>query len=147
MNTVKRAKSDDRERVERFLVQAGLNIEGIDDILDNFFLLENSQKSIVGTLGVEIKGNRGLLRSLAIAPSVPEEDLFTLFETARVDSRDRGLSTIFLATSKATSVALFQFLGFELLDASSFHTELHSFEYFHQIKNVDNCFLMKCKLA
>ncbi|WP_335871465.1 hypothetical protein [Bacillus sp. 2205SS5-2] len=146
MNTVNVANSSDRDKIENFLMKAGLSVDGVLEEGNPFFIMKDEQEKIVGTLGIEIQAKKGLLRSLAIAPAVPEQDLFTLFETARMDSRERGLSTIYLATNKATSVALFQFLGFELLDASALQSELSHFTYLAKLENMQSTFLMKCEL-
>ncbi|QKI83526.1 GNAT family N-acetyltransferase [Kroppenstedtia eburnea] len=64
MFTVRRAIPEDREAILQLLQQAGVSEKGVDRHLGNFLLVEEPLEGRkVGTAGLEIHGDRGLLRS------------------------------------------------------------------------------------
>lgn len=63
------AEKNDLPAIQTLLESWQLPIEGIDEHLNHFFVLEEGKK-ILGSIGLEIYGNKALLRSLAVAPEV-----------------------------------------------------------------------------
>ena len=63
------AEKNDLPAIQTLLESWQLPIEGIDKHLNHFFVLEEGKK-ILGSIGLEIYGNKALLRSLAVAPEV-----------------------------------------------------------------------------
>ncbi|OYD07998.1 GNAT family N-acetyltransferase [Paludifilum halophilum] len=69
MFTVRKATAEDIESITHLLRTAGTNDEGVDKHLDHFLIVEDPRVQpprIVGTAGIEIYGNRGLLRSFVM---------------------------------------------------------------------------------
>lgn len=67
MFAVRRAVQEDRESILRLLRQAGVSESGMDRHLMNFLIVEEpvTQRK-VGTVGMEVHGDRGLLRSFVM---------------------------------------------------------------------------------
>ena len=62
------ARPQDCDKVALLLKRSGLPIDDIDSCLEGFFTAFN-EDNLVGTIGLEVYENIGLLRSLAVAPS------------------------------------------------------------------------------
>jgi amino-acid N-acetyltransferase len=58
---------DDLERVSTLLVEAGLPLDGVSQHFRHF-LVARAEGAIVGAVGLEPYGDRGLLRSLVVHP-------------------------------------------------------------------------------
>lgn len=67
---VRLAKESDIITMEQLLEKAGLNKEGLADHLENFLVVEDvrdgDKPNVVGMVGLEIYGKRGILRSLVL---------------------------------------------------------------------------------
>ena len=60
------ANAEDKKAINRLLVEVDLPHEGLSNHLHNF-LLAKSNDTLVGVVGLEVLGEFGLLRSLAVA--------------------------------------------------------------------------------
>jgi N-acetylglutamate synthase-like GNAT family acetyltransferase len=68
--------------------------------------------TIVGTVGLEVMGDLGLLRSLAVLPELRGQRLgHALWDGARDLARRRGISRLYLLTT--TAAGLFSRCGFK----------------------------------
>lgn len=115
---LRNAKSADLPRVKSLLKQNDLPLLGVDECFDNFVIAENENGSLIGVAGVELYGDRGLLRSVAV------DDHFrglgyggALVQAALSNARARGVKVIYLFTEDAA--AYFQRLGFEAIDRAN----------------------------
>lgn len=104
---------DERE-VLRLLSEAGLPIEDLtDDKLKDFLVARRGDSSVIGAIGVELYGDRGLLRSLVVHPSYRGRGLGKrLTSELEFRARKRGIKTLYLLTMSA--VDFFPRLGYKL---------------------------------
>src|SRR5690606_38688724 len=67
MVAVRRADKGDGETIARLLRQAGISDRGVDDHLGHFLIVEEEGSCrTIGTVGLEIYGDKGLLRSFVM---------------------------------------------------------------------------------
>lgn len=147
METIVRcAQAVDKGKIISFLNKANLGTEGVEEAIDYFLIMEDENKHIQATLGIEPIGSFGLLRSLAMTPKANENDIFLIFEQMLKLSREKKLKQLYLATNKPSSLSLFSLLGFQQVDSSRLPQELFQSEHVKHIFNVDNSIFMVLNL-
>lgn len=112
MKQIRTANEHDIETVKEFLQKADVSTNGIDSMIDHFILMEDEEKNLVATLGIERIEKDGLLRSLVITSKVEQTNLLTLFKSAISLAKHKELEHLYLATNKQASVQFFAMLGF-----------------------------------
>jgi amino-acid N-acetyltransferase len=110
------ARSEDWSKVRELLLSQGLPEAGAFEHLGSFVVIWTAG-TIVGTAGVEVYTDAGLLRSVAVQPDSWKKGLGTLLTVAAVErARQLGVHDLYLLTTTAT--AFFQRQGFELVSRS-----------------------------
>jgi len=97
------ATAADLPAVAEFLKSCGLPAQDLTpEILAGFELAFAADGRLVGQIGLEIFGDIGLLRSLAVAPDLRGQGLGEQLVTRReAEARRAGLSAVYLLTSSA----------------------------------------------
>ncbi|WP_221567312.1 GNAT family N-acetyltransferase [Alkalihalobacillus sp. TS-13] len=104
------AETNDAPSIKKFVAQAGLSNEGIEECIQTFIILETDKKKMAGTVGLERFGESGLIRSLVLDKEYSSEELLLRLLTAIIRLADQqGIKTVYLLT-KVTSI--FYTLGF-----------------------------------
>lgn len=143
---VRCAQVEDKHRLISFLQEANLGTEGIEETIEYFLIMEDEDRRIRATLGIEPLGEVGLLRSLAVTSQAGENDLLIIFEQMLKLAREKQLVQLFLATNKNSSIHFFSLLGFEMEEQSNLPQELFRSEHVKHILNVDNSLFMRLNL-
>jgi amino-acid N-acetyltransferase len=100
---VRAARRADLSAVLALLADAGLPVAGVEEWIDSFVVAEDGGR-IVGTAGVEVHGDDGLLRSVAVARDYRGRGLGNaLTEAALARAARDGLSAVYLLTETAES--------------------------------------------
>lgn len=147
METIVRcAQAVDKGRLISFLSQANLGIEGVEESIEFFLIMEDENSRIQATLGIEPIGKIGLLRSLAMTTQANENDLFVIFEQMLKLSKEKKLEKLYLATNKSTTLPFFSLLGFKREEFSLLPKELFRSQHVSHILNVDNSTFMVLEL-
>jgi amino-acid N-acetyltransferase len=108
--TLRRATATDHEAVAALLQRAGLPLDGVAAWLDHFWVAEESGR-VIGAAGMEVYGDGGLLRSVAVAPEWRSSGIGrTLVERVLEDGRAAGVHDVYLLTT--TAERYFPRLGF-----------------------------------
>ena len=119
---------DDLPAVEGLLVTAGLPTAGVRDCISDFILAESGGK-LVGAIGVEVRGNHGLLRSAVVSGDVQGHGVGrSLVERLIAGASSRGLESLYLLTTTAEN--WFPRFGFERVTRSEVPGELMESEEF-----------------
>lgn len=97
-----KAKSEDLLRVHEILESCGLPTQGLTrDYMKHFYILESDTQTI-GTIGLEIYGRYGLLRSLAVSKDHRGLGLGKkLVRKLESYSQSKGIDKLFLLTTTA----------------------------------------------
>jgi amino-acid N-acetyltransferase len=98
---IRPADASDGATAERLLVSADLPVAGVAEAVGNFFVAE-VPAGVVGVAGLEIHGDDGILRSVAVAAAERGRGLGALL-TDRVlaHARRSGLRRVYLLTTTA----------------------------------------------
>jgi amino-acid N-acetyltransferase len=91
----------DLPSVEHLLTTAGLPLAGVSGTIATFVVAEHRRR-LVGVAGLEVCGDHGLLRSVAVAPAWRNRGLArALVNWVIAVAEERGLSAIYLLTTTA----------------------------------------------
>jgi amino-acid N-acetyltransferase len=113
---IESAGPGDEAALRAFLQSAGLPAADVDPRRQEY-LLAHEGGALVGTIGLEIHGQDGLLRSLAVAPHQRGRGLAAKLHDGALElARSRGLRTVYLLTTTAESYATRR--GFERIPRS-----------------------------
>jgi amino-acid N-acetyltransferase len=99
--TLRPARDEDLAAMEQLLTSSGLPVDGVADALCTFIVAE-SDKEIVGVVGLEICDEHALLRSTAVAPEWRDRGLGRqLVERIIAEAEARNISALYLLTTTA----------------------------------------------
>ncbi|MCQ6281765.1 GNAT family N-acetyltransferase [Bacillus sp. EB600] len=144
---IRRANGDDLVSLKAFLAKAGLGTQGLTEETAGYFLvIENEDRTLRGTLGIEPFKENGLLRSLVVTSGQAESDIYLLFQHAFLLAKELGIVTLFLATNKNGTVQFLQILGFQVVDKTELPQELSQSAHINHIMSVDNSIFFKFSL-
>jgi amino-acid N-acetyltransferase len=148
MFVIRTANSGDVPAILRLLQGAGVREEGVDKHPESFWVLEEigNPPRIAGTLGMEVYGKAGLLRSFIIQrerwnPHVGVKFLLLALSAAR----DRGIDELYLATPG--SFSLFEEIGFTAVSGDELPEPLRASDHLRQAAMSGETRLMRCRLS
>jgi amino-acid N-acetyltransferase len=109
---IDRARADELEAVLALLGGAELPTAGVADFFPGGYAVARSGSSVVAVAGLEIHGDFGLLRSVAVLPAVRGAGLARRLVEHRLHAaREQNLRAVYLLTTTASDY--FRRLGFE----------------------------------
>jgi amino-acid N-acetyltransferase len=109
---IRLAKDTDLDAIESLLIQSQLPTAGVRDELCSFLVAEADAR-VVGVVGMEKRGNYGLLRSTAVAPEWRGKHVAKrLVEQIIADAESQGVNALYLLTT--TAERYFPNFGFEV---------------------------------
>lgn len=114
------AEPDDREYVEELLTESDLPTADLDSAYSSLFVCESDERdpdreSYVGLGGLQIEGDAGLLRSVAVEASARGRGYGTAICERLLDrAQTEGLDAVYLLTTTAED--FFAEFGFEEVD-------------------------------
>ena len=107
---IRTAKQNDCAEIVRLLMADALPVEGVDDNLDNFLLLEEGDE-IIGCVGLEFYDKVGLLRSLAVTQNRRGNGYGKRLTEAVLNlAGNKNIETLYLLTE--TAEKFFEKFGF-----------------------------------
>jgi amino-acid N-acetyltransferase len=113
MFAVRKATQRDAVWIREVLRKAQMNNEGVDEHLEQFLVIEDSRQpgNRVGTVGLEIYGKRGLLRSFVLDQvSWNAATGLKLIGVVLTHASRLGLEEVYLMTGNAQPI--FEYFGF-----------------------------------
>ena len=112
---LKRAVPGDLIAVNAMLAWLGLPVEGVADQFGANYVLARDGSGLVGVAGVEVYGDWGLVRSVAVTPDAQGRGIGEMLVRDRIGwARGRGLRGVVLLTT--TAADFFVRFGFERID-------------------------------
>jgi amino-acid N-acetyltransferase len=109
--TIRPARAEDRDAVEALLHRARLPPDGLDEQFGEPYAVAEADGRIVGAAGVEVYGDAGLLRSVAVDEAWQGRGLGAALTRERLAwAERRGLGEVYLMTN--TAAGYFPRLGF-----------------------------------
>ncbi len=120
------ATLEDLQSVLNLLEAAKLPTAGVKDHLQNF-MLEFSDQTLIACAGLEVHGQAGLLRSVAVNPSERNNGIGSrLVKSILEHAKTQQLSSLFLMTETAT--AYFPRFGFKQITRAEIPASLNASE-------------------
>lgn len=120
---IRRARESDIDAVSTLLSSSNLPLDGVADSITDFFVAD-AMDTVVGSVGVEVHGEYGLLRSAAVSEALRGRGVGRrLVNQAIDDARQHGLRALFLLTTTAEDY--FPSFGFEKVVRSTVPAELN----------------------
>lgn len=111
---IRPARSEDFNSITQLLKKENLPVADLLPELPHFFLVEERGK-VLGAIGLEIYGEKALLRSLIVHAGYRNKSLASqLLETMLLYAEEGGIKTLFLITT--TAETYFSKKGFEKID-------------------------------
>jgi amino-acid N-acetyltransferase len=126
------ARPDDLPHVVALLSACGLPALEADDPFGDGYILAEDDGALVGVAGMEIHGDAGLLRSVAVAASARGRGLADALVRDRLDwASTRGASAVYLLTT--TAADYFGRRGFVAVDRSEAPAPIRASREFKEI--------------
>ncbi len=117
--------------IQHLLAKANLSERGIEQNIDNFLVVEDPEKKVIGTVGIEPIGNDGLLRSLVmLSESWNAKVGLDFIELAVAYGKQKGYEKLYLLTN--SSLPFFEYIGFRILEENQIPDHLKASEHFAQ---------------
>ncbi len=102
-HTLRPARADDLAAARRLVAAAQLPLDGLEDQFGPAYAVAEVEGRLVGVAGVEVFATFGLLRSVAVDPSVRGRGVGDALVRDRLGWADgRGLAAVYLLTTTAS---------------------------------------------
>ncbi len=102
--SIRNAGPRDEVHVRALLEACGLSTLGLEDQYGDGYVVAECDGAVVGIAGVEVHGAHGLLRSVAVTPSMRGSGLGVALTLDRVRwAQEHGLESIYLLTTTASA--------------------------------------------
>ncbi len=109
------ARPTDLESVRQLLASCGLGAEGLEYAFPGGYVVVESAGELLGAAGLEVYGEDGLLRSVAVARGQRGAGLGALLVRNRLEwAANRGLRGVYLLTTNAAD--FFGWMGFRRIE-------------------------------
>jgi amino-acid N-acetyltransferase len=116
MHIIRQAETTDVEKIADFLNKAEVKVEGLEEWLDYFLLMETEEdQALIGTIGIEPFEKVGLLRSMILSKGTVEDILFLIQQALKL-AKEKEMDAIYCSVTNQYSLQLFQLLGFQRID-------------------------------
>ncbi|HEY4305470.1 MAG TPA: arsenic resistance N-acetyltransferase ArsN2 [Gemmatimonadaceae bacterium] len=126
--TIRVATMSDLAAIETLLTQSELPTEGVSEALGAFLVAE-APAGIIGVVGLELRGDYGLLRSTAVRPEWRGQRVAKrLVERLIADAKSRNIRALYLLTT--TAEGYFPSLGFRMMPRDDAPEEIHATDEF-----------------
>ena len=128
---LRQASVRDLAAVEDLLTKTHLPLGGVSESIDAFIVAESDGR-VMGTAGVERYGPYGLLRSVAVDPSLQRQGVGrALVERLISDSEQNGIAELYLLTT--TAEEYFPAFGFLKIDREETPVEIQNTSQFRDL--------------
>ena len=139
------AAAENLNSIERLLKECELPYHDIEEHLSHL-VIAMKDKKLIGTIGLEIMNEMGLVRSLAVSPSVRKQGIAKeLYSRIQAHAHLEGIISLYLLT--LTAEEFFSKLGFKNIERNSVPSEIQSTKEFRSlcpetavcmVKNIEN---------
>ncbi len=104
------ANINETKKVEHLLEECKLSIKGLNEHIHNFYLAKLDNK-IIGSVGIEIYGKYGVIRSTAVLPEHRKKGIGAKLAGHMLDyAREKGIEELYLKTENEAT--FFKSVGF-----------------------------------
>lgn len=145
MYAIRQAKHQDIDKLTHLLDSANLHTEGIAKHVSHFFVVEQIEaEKLVGSIGMEVYENYGLLRSFVIERPVGDLKLsLALLNTMLAYAASLSLRKVYLVTQQGSP--FLSELGFTETSLSSLPEAIVNCTYFHRVHPQGKIMVYDCE--
>jgi hopanoid C-3 methylase len=119
---IKLAKPNETKKVGNLLKKCNLSTEGLKEQINNFYLAELNN-GLVGSIGLEIYGKYGIIRSTAVLPQYRKKGIGAKLAKKMIDfAESRGIDEIYLKTENEEK--FFSGIGFRRITPDRIPAEI-----------------------
>jgi len=130
--SLRAARAADLDSIRRLLGEAALPADDLSTPMLAGFVVAERDGRLAGVAGVEVRGDEGLLRSVAVAPELRGSGLGEALVRDRIGwARGRGLRVLGLLTT--TAAGFFPRLGFRTIPRADFPARLRETAEFSEV--------------
>lgn len=142
MHIIRQAEIGDLEKIAAFLTNAEVTVEGLQEWLDYFLLMEaEADQTLIGTIGIEPFGKTGLLRSMVLSKGNVEDILFLIQQALKL-AKDKDLDAIYCKVHNPHSMQLFHLLGFQAIEEENIPAAMKESNTVKNVYTVDKSHFM-----
>ncbi|MDF2607338.1 MAG: hypothetical protein K0S34_1533 [Bacillales bacterium] len=127
MKIVRRAVANDILRLQAFLIKSKLEVLNLEDKIESFYLLTDSNDDLYAASGYVIVDNHVVLRTSAIDSNLNIEDILQFFREILKNLSNQGVIDVYLCAGSESSANFFGALGFIRLNPEEILKILHIF--------------------
>jgi N-acetylglutamate synthase-like GNAT family acetyltransferase len=117
MKIVRRADDNDILRLHAFLLKSKLEVSNLEEKIESFFLLTNSNDELYAASGYVIVDNHVVLRTSAIDSNLAIEEILQFFRDILKNLSNQGVLDVYLCAGSESSANFFSALGFKRLNS------------------------------
>ncbi|WP_174734780.1 GNAT family N-acetyltransferase [Mesobacillus harenae] len=144
--SIRYAVKEDTNKLRDLLQNANLSLEGLEETIDYFLIMEDSNRKMIATLGIEPLQSVGLLRSFVVSGSLSEQHIIMMFDHMLQLAREKALTSLYLASNKQNALTFFEEIGFRAVSKQEIPKDLYHSSHLKNILNVDNSTIMELNL-
>ena len=112
MHIIRQAETGDLETISAFLRKADATVEGLEEWIDYFLLMETEIQELVGTIGIQPFEKAGLFRYMVLSKGAPEDILFLIQQALKL-AKEKEMEAVYCMITNHHSIQLFRLLGFQ----------------------------------
>jgi len=128
---IRSATLADYASISILLKQVNLPTQGVKEYLDNFVVLKDGEL-LIGTGGLEIYGDKALLRSLAVHPDYQNKGLGKwIYQHILENAKNQNITELYLLTE--TAERFFTTVGFEKISRELVDERVKTSEEFRSV--------------
>lgn len=145
MKSIRFATKMDCEKIHDFLGQAKMEDDKINELCEQFLLLEEDGK-IQAVVGYEQAGKDALIRSCLFTPAVDNITFLHFFQTFLQYTKEKSIRQLYLLTNHPQSLTIFQFFQFSPVDKEQVSEGVRQLEHFCKNVKQSNVIILNCQL-
>jgi N-acetylglutamate synthase-like GNAT family acetyltransferase len=118
MKFVRKALETDSIRLQSFLLKSKLDTRNINEKINSFYLLTDSEDSLYAASCIVVVENKALLRTSAIDSNLSIEEILQFFRALLKQLASNGTEHVYLCAGGEGAANFFKALGFRVLDVA-----------------------------
>ncbi|WP_338778880.1 hypothetical protein [Metabacillus sp. FJAT-52054] len=139
---LKLAEPADKSRLIEFVEAAGSNAAGIEEKIDQFVMMTDSDKRIAACIGLEIFGEYGLLRTLVVSDKLDQAYILSLFQSIHEVGRIKKLKNYYLVAGGQGSTEFLEVIGFKQTSKAELPEEMLGSKHIQSSLKADGSVIM-----
>ncbi|MBP0725043.1 hypothetical protein J5Y03_07540 [Bacillus sp. RG28] len=143
---IRTSTREDQSVIYKFLGQAGLSTEGIEENEEAFFLMEDEAGVVQAIMGYEQEDKEVLLRSLVVSPTIYSQYMLLFLKSVMLKLSEKLVDNVYLLTKHSVVQDLFLQLGFQQVDELDVSEEVKKMNHYQKTIQNEDILVYKIKV-